>query len=433
MLAGLCESSAPAGPPAPPAHHFMMAGPPPSRAAPGPHRRRRSRSGPAGMPYGYPPHGPMQVEMVPQARCTPLRNYSRGAPRGSPSTLPRSQDSQTHMIMVTTPYGYGQSPPDYAQMAQYFASMAAQQQDQIPPGDYGRPAYYPAEPVGYKPPGAALVAKKVVEARPKPTVAARPVAPVLATKAVLPPPLTAPLGRPAAPAMHPRARRRGGAAAGGGALPAAARAGRRAVSSCARRQGARRAAAAAVREARQARHVWLLVQVVPAEPQRPRRHPRVTSQGHAIPPPSKTPFPGPWHLSAVPADIFSDPHAPSPQYPDPVHPHPFPRRDPPFPGRRPPDARSRSVAPAPGLSPRSGPAHTVPRPPSFPRSFAPARAAAGDARATAPLVVIRRALTGRADSEPRSGVFVCALPFPQPRARAITSRCCVRKCITKNV
>ena len=119
-------------------------------------------------------------------------------------TLPsaRSQDSQTHMIMVTTPYGYGQSPPDYAQMAQYFASMAAQQQDQVPPGDYGRPAYYPAEPVGYKPPGAALVAKKVVEARPKPTVAARPVAPVLATKAVLPPPLTAPLGRPAAPAMH---------------------------------------------------------------------------------------------------------------------------------------------------------------------------------------------------------------------------------------
>ena len=154
------------------------------------------------MPYGYPPHGPMQVEMVPQARCAPLRNYSRGAPGGSPSTLPRSQDSQTHMIMVTTPYGYGQSPPDYAQMAQYFASMAAQQQDQVPPGDYGRPAYYPAEPVGYKPPGAALVAKKVVEARPKPTVAARPVAPVLATKAVLPPPLTAPLGRPAAPAMH---------------------------------------------------------------------------------------------------------------------------------------------------------------------------------------------------------------------------------------
>ena len=33
-------------------------------------------------------------------------------------------------------------------LALNFASMAAQQQDQVPPGDYGRPAYYPAEPVG---------------------------------------------------------------------------------------------------------------------------------------------------------------------------------------------------------------------------------------------------------------------------------------------
>ena len=85
-------------------------------------------------------------------------------------------------------------------MAQYFASMAAQQQDQIPPGDYGRPAYYPAEPVGYKPPGAALVAKKVVEARLKPTVAAprraRPRDEAAAAAA------HGAARRPAAPAMH---------------------------------------------------------------------------------------------------------------------------------------------------------------------------------------------------------------------------------------
>ena len=327
------RSSAPAGRRRRRRDHFMMAGPPPAP-------RRRGRTAAAARARG---RRACRTGTRPTARCRSRWSRRRVAPlcavipsRPPPPvlTLPsaRSQDSQTHMIMVTTPYGYGQSPPDYAQMAQYFASMAAQQQDQVPPGDYGRPAYYPAEPVGYKPPGAALVAKKVVEARSKPTVAARPSRPSSRRR----------------PCCRRRSRRR-----------SAARRRRRCTArpSSRRRRGRRRrpsrcrpcrsprrrllrpatrrsaAAAAAVREARQARHVWLLVQVVPAEPQRPRRHPRVTPTRSRDPPPSKTPFPGPWHLSATHRHL-SLIRGPRPRIPTP--PASFSAAQPPFPGRRPP-------------------------------------------------------------------------------------------------